>query len=179
MVLQSHFWLHWGHSIKNVLKKSEVKSLLKGRSDTRGTCKWGATFEGRARLEINMEFHCNTAIKGNRGWIGMSKGKRVVGTALVRSTMALRNPKKSFQWQPPSAGWISPFQKKPLEVFNSRRWARPQEGDANGAIEKAMERQIKSGRDGNQGIPNGKRLLEMGMGGGHCSVAPLDLGELL
>lgn len=57
MVLQSHSLLCWGHSIKNVLKKSEVKIILKGKSDTHGTCKWGATFE--VRVEKTMEFHCN------------------------------------------------------------------------------------------------------------------------
>lgn len=66
MVLQSHFLLHWGHSIKNVLRKSEAKSLLKGKRDTCGTCIWGTTFEERSRVEINMESLCHTAIKGNR-----------------------------------------------------------------------------------------------------------------
>lgn len=51
-----------------------------------------------------------------------------------------------------------------------------------GPFEKAMERQIKNQWwDGNQGIPNGKRLLDMDMDmeNGPCSVAPMDLGLLL
>lgn len=63
MVSQSHFLLCWGHSIKNVLKKSEVKIIPKGKSDTHGTCKWGTTFEVRVRVGKPWNF---TAIKGNR-----------------------------------------------------------------------------------------------------------------
>lgn len=177
MVLQSHFLLCWGHWIKNVLKKPEVKSLLEGKRDKPGTCKWGTTFEVKTRVEINMEFHCHTAIKGNRAWIGMSKRKGVVGTALVRSTLALRNPEKSFQWQPPGSRWIYPFQKKPLEVFNSRRWAWNGKGMQKGPLRKQWKGKSRvRGRDGNQEIPDGKHLLDMDMENGPCSVLHWILG---